>query len=630
MWLPILSLLSLPACALEVESPHSAVEEALKEKDGTKCDTPGVWDGSYQHVELYDGSLGVSRDFVAAHESPVVGLGGLEQPYCSATLVGRNVLLTAGHCLGRTEGLGRFHRIRSDGAEIWAGRDPETGEHRILAPTGWLDFQVTGNPPHTLREHETIVITELLEHGDDSASGIDYALARVLGNPGDRHGFNWAKGDRTSLPDVTSITVIGHPSRCDEPLPLGEVVSSGVQVETTTDHRPVTTTAEELLRGGWLGGSATTSSGFSGAGLLDQSGFLRAVVHSGLPGPTPRAANPTRGGTKGSHIAGWLLGAPTMQRYVFGHQPLLADVRQAEGMEAVVYDPGTGRFDARALDSSQSPVVESLVINARTRRAIPFAGDFNGDGHDDVAIFEPAPPTGAPYVSIRSWDLEWLREEWLVEEHRGNLPVVGDFDGDGADDIAFFDPWTQEWKGYSLRREAVIFRQVFGTLGGTPLAADVDGDRIDDLIFHNEVFEYVDPNPPWQTLRSRWSAITTDGGVLFEDLEFGAVGDEPLVGDVDGDGRTELLMWRHTWDVQPPGTEVVAGGWLIYKIEGGTSSTSTDVSVKGNVPLVGNTHGKHVGDELVVWSPGRGTWSVEAGLGSDILVRAIDFGEPHP
>lgn len=74
------------------------------------------WD--MQHVESYDGSLGVTRDFVDYHERFVGQLhwnNDLASKYddpgnvndvrwCTGTMISDDLMLTAGHCFGRKNG----------------------------------------------------------------------------------------------------------------------------------------------------------------------------------------------------------------------------------------------------------------------------------------------------------------------------------------------------------------------------------------------------------------------------------------------------------------------------------------------------------------------------------------------
>ena len=91
----------LPACG------------AQSSDDIRKTDEPSICGvNDMQHVELYNGALGPSVAFVAAHQAPVGNLkwkndlaaryaspGTVEGVrWCTGTLVASNVMITAGHC----------------------------------------------------------------------------------------------------------------------------------------------------------------------------------------------------------------------------------------------------------------------------------------------------------------------------------------------------------------------------------------------------------------------------------------------------------------------------------------------------------------------------------------------------
>ena len=61
--------------------------------------------------------------------------------------------------------------------------------------------------------------------------------------------------------------------------------------------------------------------------------------------------------------------------------------------------------------------------------AQPLAGDFNGDGFDELALFLD----GEWFIDINAngrWD---ENDIWLRLGKKGDQPVVGDWDGDGKD-----------------------------------------------------------------------------------------------------------------------------------------------------------------------------------------------------
>ncbi len=66
---------------------------------------------------------------------------------------------------------------------------------------------------------------------------------------------------------------------------------------------------------------------------------------------------------------------------------------------------------------------------------IPAVGDFNGDGRDDIVTFLD---TGHVFVAL-STKFEFYGDGWLWQDgfcQNGDTPLVGDFNGDGRDDIA--------------------------------------------------------------------------------------------------------------------------------------------------------------------------------------------------
>jgi serine-aspartate repeat-containing protein C/D/E len=81
---------------------------------------------------------------------------------------------------------------------------------------------------------------------------------------------------------------------------------------------------------------------------------------------------------------------------------------------------------------------ESLRLGLRG--AVPLTGDFNGDGYDELALYFK----GEWFIDINAngiWDADDL---WARLGTKDDYPVTGDWDGDGKDDIGIYG---RRWAG---------------------------------------------------------------------------------------------------------------------------------------------------------------------------------------
>lgn len=209
----------------------------------------------------------------------------------------------------------------------------------------------------------------------------------------------------------------------------------------------------------------------------------------------------------------------------------------------------------------------------------PLAGDFDGDGTDEIAVFN----SGYWLIDINHngrWDEDDLFAKLGDAEDR---PVVGDWDGDGKDDIGIFGPiWEKDRE--AIEREpglpnpentamtrpknvppsdadgtngarvmkltaygnhrADVIDHVFGVEDGriTPVTGDWNGNGIRSIGKFEDGFWTVDRNGDGRF----------DG--RDEDFVFGREGDIPLVGDFNGDGVEEIAVYRSgTWIIDTNG-----------------------------------------------------------------------------
>lgn len=164
------------------------------------------------------------------------------------------------------------------------------------------------------------------------------------------------------------------------------------------------------------------------------------------------------------------------------------------------------------------------------------ASDYDGDGRTDVAVWRPE--NGVWYIH-QSGDGGVLLVKWgMTTMHpTGGLPdvpVQGDYDGDGRTDIGIWRPDTGEW--WILRSSTdydhdrpLIFR--WGKLGDVPVQADYDGDRrIDFAVFRSG--------------ENRWYILESSTGKSSV-RAFGLAGLDTLVpADYTGDGKADIAVYR--------------------------------------------------------------------------------------
>ena len=152
---------------------------------------------------------------------------------------------------------------------------------------------------------------------------------------------------------------------------------------------------------------------------------------------------------------------------------------------------------------------------------IPVAGDWNGDGKDEIGVFRNG-PWYLDYNGNREWDpLSGDVSFWFGTS--GDIPVAGDWNGDGKDEIGVFrnGPWYLDYNGnreWNPLAGDVSFW--FGTSGDLPVAGDWNGDGKDEFgVFRNGPW-YLDYNG-----NRAWDPS-------FGDIScwFGTSGDRPVSG----------------------------------------------------------------------------------------------------
>jgi uncharacterized repeat protein (TIGR03803 family) len=203
--------------------------------------------------------------------------------------------------------------------------------------------------------------------------------------------------------------------------------------------------------------------------------------------------------------------------------------------DAAVYNGATGEW--RILQSSTNSIVS---INWGGTGYAPVPGDYDADGKNDLAVYCAA--AGEWYVLLSSTGFtSVLRVIWgtPIDTLVTTMPVrtaftdalrASDYDGDGASDLAAYDPATGRWSVLTSSSHFTLTGTITwgGGAGDVPVPGDYDGDAITDAAVFNAAAG------TWTILRSSLGGLT---------LSLGSPGDIAVPGDYDGDLVTDAAVF---------------------------------------------------------------------------------------
>jgi len=165
---------------------------------------------------------------------------------------------------------------------------------------------------------------------------------------------------------------------------------------------------------------------------------------------------------------------------------------------------------------------------------VPMMGDWDGDGVDSPGLYRRSDG----YVYLRNLNTQGNADIAFLFGNPGDLPVPGDFDGDGSDTVSLYRPSEQRFYiinslgsgGEGLG--AADFDLSFGQPGDQPFAGDFDGDGSDTVGTYGPTTGLV-------------SLHSFPGSTFL----YGSPGDQVLLASFEGDSVETIGLYRESSSV---------------------------------------------------------------------------------
>ncbi|MEZ5175701.1 MAG: M15 family metallopeptidase [Acidimicrobiia bacterium] len=194
----------------------------------------------------------------------------------------------------------------------------------------------------------------------------------------------------------------------------------------------------------------------------------------------------------------------------------------------------------------------------------PFMGDWDNDGIDTPGLYRRSDG----FVYLRQTNTQGIADIQFFFGDPGDQPLVGDFDGDGYDTVSIYRPSEHRFyiinelgeDGKGLGAADYFFS--FGNPGDIPFVGDFDGDGVDEIGLRRSSTARV---------FLKWEL---EAGPADYEFIYGVPGDIPLAGDWDGNGTDTIAVFRPSsgiWYLRLDNTAGIAHHAIRFEAPRGTT-----------------------------------------------------------
>ena len=263
----------------------------------------------------------------------------------------------------------------------------------------------------------------------------------------------------------------------------------------------------------------------------------------------------------------------------------------------------------RPADSTWYILKSSGVINVQAfgiaNDDYPTPGDYDGDGIGDIAVWRD---TNGTWYRINSSNSTFSVQPWGLA---GDEPVARDYDGDGRTDLAVVrkSGGVLTWYVFLLGSNG-FFSTAFGLEGDLLAPGDYDGDG---------KFDFAVQRPGASPTAPGTFYISNSLGYQF--FEFGLGKDLVAPGDYDHDGKTDIAVVREGAQT----TDILQ--WFIRLSGSGNAVVNYGFGLTGSDLLAQNDYDGDGKTDVAVWRNTDGRFYILNS--SNFTMSVIWWGLPN-